>query len=302
MHLPDPVVSQRGVLTSEQAVGLAGRGVVRGHVRLGRWRQICPGVLLAGNGELTAAQQHWVAVLVAGPGALLAGAAAAVAGGIRGIHAGQIPVLIPAVRGVSRRVPRLPPDMPAVRVYRSRVLPMDHRRTDGIPRTTMARSVVDAAAWAPSDRAAVLIVAAACQQRLVRPGEIMSVLTVMTRVRRRALLRSTLDDIEGGASALSELDLLALCRRFHLPVPDTQQRRRDAAGRHRYVDAYWRERGVLVEVDGGHHMSVAEWSQDMMRQNEIWIAGDRILRFPAWLLRTDPGAVAKQLREALGPR
>jgi hypothetical protein len=57
MHL------QRGVLTSSQAVTLVGRGVVRGHVRLGRWRQICPGVLLTANGELTVDQQRWVAVL-----------------------------------------------------------------------------------------------------------------------------------------------------------------------------------------------------------------------------------------------
>jgi very-short-patch-repair endonuclease len=296
------VSAQCGVLTSEQAVRCVGRGVMRGHVRLGRWRQICPGVLLTGNGELTPPQQHWVAVLLAGRDAMLAGTAAAVAGGIRGIRAGQIPVLIPAERGASRRVPQLPSDMPTVRIYRSSVLPADHRQIGGIPRTTMARSVVDAAAWAPSDRAAVLLVAAACQQRLVRPAEILSVLKVLTRVRRRRLLRSTLDDIAGGASALSELDLLALCRRYRLPLPDTQQHRRDADGRHRYLDAYWREWRVLVEVDGGHHMNVAEWSGDMLRQNKIWMAGDRILRFPAWLLRTDPEEVARQLRDALRSR
>jgi very-short-patch-repair endonuclease len=148
----------------------------------------------------------------------------------------------------------------------------------------------------------VLIVAAACQQRLVRPEEILSVLAVLPRVRRRRLLRSTLGDIAGGAAALSELDLLALCRRFRLPMPETQKCRRDADGRLRYLDAYWREWQVLVEVDGGHHMSAAEWSADMIRQNEIWIARDRILGFPAWLLRTDPEEVAKQLRAALCPR
>ncbi|MFI7547046.1 endonuclease domain-containing protein [Actinoplanes sp. NPDC049599] len=295
----DRVCAQCGVVTSDQAVKLVGRGRVRGHVRLGRWRQLCPGVLLTSNGELTPQQQHWVAVLVAGRDALLAGAAAAVAGGLRGIHVGQIPVLIPAARGTSRRIPRLPPDMPAIRVHRSALLPAEHRRSAGIPRTTMARSVVDAAAWAPSDRAAVLTIAAACQQRLVRPEEIRSVLTVLTRVRRRRLVRNTLDDIAAGASALSELDLLTVCRRYDLPMPDNQQRRRDADGRHRYLDAYWREWRVLVEVDGRHHMDVREWAEDMTRQNRIWTAGDRILRFPSWLLRTDPEAVADQLREAL---
>ncbi|GAA3351923.1 hypothetical protein GCM10020358_83460 [Amorphoplanes nipponensis] len=297
MQLP---ALQHGVLTRDQAVELAGPPAVRGHVRQGRWRRICSGILLTNNGALSPEQQHWVAVLTAGKGALLAGAAALTASGARGLPVRQIPVLIPAERNASRRVPRLPPDMRTVRVYRSSVLPVEHRQPAvGIPRTTVARSVVDAAAWARSDREAILMAAAACQQRLVRPEEILTVLKVMTRVRRRGLLRRTLRDIEGGASALSELDLLALCRRYRLPLPDTQQRRRDADGRQRYLDAYWREWRVLVEVDGGYHMNVAEWAGDMIRQNRIWLAGDRILRFPGWLLRSDPAVVAGQIREAL---
>jgi hypothetical protein len=46
-------------------------------------------------------------------------------------------------------------------------------------------------------------------------------------------------------------------------------------------------------------MEVRQWAADMLRQNQIWIASDRILRFPAWLLRTDPSAVGTQLRAAL---
>jgi len=310
MHLPGPDAGefewarfeQSGVLTSAQAVGFLGRGMVRRHLRVGCWRRICPGILLTGNGELTLQQQHWVAVLTGGKEAILAGAAAASAGGVRGISAGPIPVLIPAARCTSKRVTRLPPDMPAVRLRRSSVLPPEHCQPGRPPRTTMARSVVDAAAWAPSERAAQLMVATACQQRRVTPGEILAVLAVLTRVRRRAFLQSTLTDIEGGASALSEIDLLALCRRFHLPKPDLQQRRREADGRYRYLDAYWREWRLHVEVDGAHHMEVAEWSLDMLRQNRIWIAGDRILRFPAWLLRTQPDEVAAQLRAALAAR
>jgi hypothetical protein len=37
----------------------------------------------------------------------------------------------------------------------------------------------------------------------------------------------------------------------------------------------------------------------MRRQNDIWIAGDRILRFPAWMMRARPEEVAAQLRAAL---
>jgi hypothetical protein len=37
----------------------------------------------------------------------------------------------------------------------------------------------------------------------------------------------------------------------------------------------------------------------MRRQNEIWIAGDRVLRFPAWLVHRRPAEVAAQIRTAL---
>jgi very-short-patch-repair endonuclease len=290
---------QSGVLTTAQATELVGRGALRGHLRLGRWRRVCRGIVLTHNGDLTPAQQQWAAVLVSGPDAMLAGATAAAASGVQGLRCDSIAVLVPATRSASVRLPRLPPDMTGVRVHRSTVLPERHRQVGRPPRTTVARSVVDAAAWAGSEREALTAIAAACQQRRVTPDEILEVLTVLTRVRRRALIRCTLADIAGGALALSEIDLVTLCRRYRLPRPDLQQRRRDANGRIRYLDAYWREWQVHVEVDGAHHMDVRHWAADMVRQNEVWIAGDRILRFPAWLLRTHPADVAAQLHAAL---
>jgi very-short-patch-repair endonuclease len=64
-------------------------------------------------------------------------------------------------------------------------------------------------------------------------------------------------------------------------------------------DAYWRRWRLHVEIDGAHHMDVRSWAADMRRQNEVWIAGDRILRFPAWLVRQRPAEVASQVRAAL---
>jgi hypothetical protein len=37
----------------------------------------------------------------------------------------------------------------------------------------------------------------------------------------------------------------------------------------------------------------------MKRQNDLWVAGDRVLRFPAWLVRRRPAEVAAQVRAAL---
>jgi very-short-patch-repair endonuclease len=274
-------------------------GVLRGRVRLGMWRSVCRGIVVTHNGQLTREQQLWVAVLAAGEEAVLAGAAAAAEGGVHGLRAERIDVLVPAARASSVRLRRLPPDMAAVRVRRTAILPAAHRRVGRPPRTTIARSVVDAAAWAPTVREAQLVLAAACQQRRVLPSEVAEVLAVLPTVRRRRLMLTTLTDIEGGAGALSEIDFALLCRRYRLPQPDRQVHRTDFVGRRRYLDAYWPAYRLHVEIDSAHHMDPRQWAADMLRQNEVWIAGDRILRFPAWLIRADPAAVADQLRAAL---
>jgi len=292
-------LAQAGVLTSAQAIALAGRGIVRGRIKLAIWRRVCRGILVTHNGQLTRDQQLWVAVLVAGERAVLAGAAAAAEGGVRGLRGERIDVLVPAARKSSVRAPRLPPDMAGVRIHRTAILPADHQQVGRPPRTTTARSVVDAAAWAGSPADARLVLAAACQQRRVLPAEVVEVLAVLPTVRRRRLMLTTLADIDGGAEALSEIDFVWLCRRHKLPVPDRQVHRTDSHGHRRFLDAYWPEHRLHVEVDGAHHMDAGQWAADMLRQNEVWIAGDRILRFPAWLIRANPAAVADQLRIAL---
>jgi very-short-patch-repair endonuclease len=291
---------QRGILTSRQAIDLLGEGVVRGHVRCGRWRAVCRGIVATSNGRLADDQQLWVAVLAAGTGAVLAGTTAAAEAGVRGLRREPLHVLIPAGRHVPRRrLSGLPLDMPAVLVHRATVLPQAHLQIGRPYRTTTARALVDAAAWARSDDEARVALAAGCQQRLVTPAELRDVVEALPKVRRRRLIRDTVADIEGGAQALSEIDFLRLCRRYNLPSPDLQERRQDGDGRARYLDAYWKEWGLHVEVDGAHHMDVRHWAADMRRQNEVWIAGDRILRFPAWLVRGRPGEVAAQIRAAL---
>jgi very-short-patch-repair endonuclease len=166
-------------------------------------------------------------------------------------------------------------------------------------RTPVARSLVDAAGWAGTDAEARTILAAGCQQRLVSPSELLTEVAGRPRVGRRALIRQTAHDLAGGPEALSEVDLARLCRRFGLPAPKHQQRRVQRSGRVRYIDAYWPQWGLQVEVDGAHHMDVTQWEADMRRQNNIWLAGDRILRFTAFQVRHCPAEVAEQIRRAL---
>lgn len=290
---------QAGVFATDQVVRLAGRDFLRGHLTAGRWRKVCRGIHVNHNGPLSREQQLWVASLAAGPGAALAGITALEAGGVRGIRAGPLYVLIPIERNRSLRLPTMPPDMPPVRVVRTRFLPAEHLQNGRPPRTTVARAAVDAAVWASGMDEAITLLASSCQQGRVTAQEIFEVLAVRRGLPRLRLIRATMQDIAGGAQALSEINLVRLCRRFALPVPDRQVRRRDANGRWRYLDAYWSGWNLHVEIDGAHHMEVGQWMDDMARQNDVWISGDRILRFPARMLRLRPAQVAAQLQAAL---
>jgi hypothetical protein len=115
------------------------------------------------------------------------------------------------------------------------------------------------------------------------------------------MITDTLEDIAGGAHALSELDFTRLIRRYRLPPPDRQAPRKDSAGRRRWLDAVWEAARVVVEVDGRHHTDVALYWADMDRDNDLTADGYRVLRFPAFLVRYHPGYVAGQIRAALRP-
>lgn len=289
---------QAGVVTTAQALQHFSMAHLRHEIDRGRWRRISRAVILTGQ-QLGRPQQLWVAVLAAGDGALLAGFEAAREGGLRLTSRRlTIDVMVPASLR-REKLPRLfTHEMPGLRVHRSTV--PAKAAAGHPPRTAIARSVVDAAQWCLTDREAQLIVAAACQQRLVAAQEIIAEASDQARAKRRALIVRTAQDAQGGATSLSEIDFVRLCRKHGLPLPDLQERRTDAGGRIRYLDAYWRASKLHVEIDGAHHVEARHWGVDMLRQNEVWLDGDRVLRFPAFVLRATPGKVVQQLRKALG--
>ncbi len=124
------------------------------------------------------------------------------------------------------------------------------------PCTTPARSIVDAASWDRTDREAITLVAMSFQQRLVTLAEIRAVLNCRPRAKRRRLVWLTAADAAGGSEALGELDVLVLLRAARLPAPTRNAERTDAAGRRRYLDLFFDEWQLQVEIDGGHHLDV----------------------------------------------
>jgi hypothetical protein len=274
---------------------------LRHQVSSGRWQRVRPGVIVAHNGPLTYDQRLWMAVLTGGPRAVLAGLAAARAGGLRRAVEQAIDILVPATTRVLQPGRSVARSLGVrIAVHRTTILPAkDVIERARPPRTSMARSIVDAAQWSRTDDAARGLIAAACRQRLVSSEEIAEVAYRMPKARRRSVVLETVGFTSRGAEALSEIDFVKLCRRAGLPLPDQQTRRRDASGRQRRVDATWREYGVAAEVDGEVHDEPEVQWDDMFRQNDLWIDDERFLRFPSWAIRNRPDQVAGQLRRAL---
>ncbi len=61
----------------------------------------------------------------------------------------------------------------------------------------------------------------------------------------------------------------------------------------------WEVARLIVEVDGIHHMDAAQYWADMDRNNDFILDGYRVLRFPAFIVRYNPGYVAGKIRDAL---
>lgn len=295
----DDLVSRRaGVLDTRTALTYLSTGELRWRLKSGRWQRLCRGVVVAHSGPLTHEQILRVAIMWAGRGAVLAGLTAARLQGFRGFDekASSIHLLLPAAR--TARDSR--PPFPLVVHYSRNLTPADIHPVRGPPQTRIARSLVDAAAWMPTDRGAQAILAAGVQQRLVRVADLTAELGHNERLHRRRLFKTTLADIAGGAQALSELDFTRLVvRQYQLPEPDRQVPRRDSQGRRRWLDACWERARLVVEIDGAAHIDALQYWDDMDRGNDLTLEHYRVMRFPAWIIRYQPEYVAAKIRQAL---
>jgi hypothetical protein len=272
-------------------------GDIRRQREAGRWRTLGRAVVTH-CGPLTRAQVRTSVLLNCGPRSVLTSFTAAEMAGLTGWLRDEIHVLAPAGTarpepfGVGFRLHRIGtwPEQDVVRNTRT------HR---------IAPALVLAAASFPIPRPACGILAAAVQQRITTPDALRAALLRASRTRHRGVLLHAVGDIAMGAEALSEIDLVALCRRHRLPTPTLQAVRREPGGRRRYLDAEWTlsdGRRVAAEVDGGVHFDWRNWTADQLRQNEVVLGGTLVLRIPSVALRTDEARVIAQLRRALlGP-
>lgn len=294
--LPDSCAYGADVVASVPDLLSAGwtASAIRAQVRARRWQRIGRAVIRH-NGTPCAAELRSVALITLGPRALLTSFTALESGGLRGWERPRIHVLVP--RGARVR----PAAELALRIhYTDQWGNVMSRSRAGID--DLAHAALLAAASFANARPACGILAATVQQQLVRRGDLVTALDSLRRLRHHRHLLAAAHDIGQGAQALSEIDFARLCRRKGLPEPIRQAVRRDPSGRRRYLDAEWVSRSgrrLVAEVDGALHLIARRWWDDQLRQNELVIAGDAVLRFPSAVLRAEESLVADQLARAL---
>jgi very-short-patch-repair endonuclease len=169
------------------------------------------------------------------------------------------------------------------------------------PTVGLERATIDAAVWSVDIRTATTVITAPIQQRRTTAVRLREELAAAGQVRFRRVLFPFLADLEGGAEALSEVAFLRWCRQHRLPKPILQVRT-DHFGRRRYLDAVFSARDnrrVLVEIDGGVHLTLAARWKDTAKDNDAAIAGETTLRFPSVAIYADDPLVVRQIEAAL---
>ncbi|OFE15975.1 hypothetical protein BA895_05215 [Humibacillus sp. DSM 29435] len=275
-----------------RAAGLS-RHDVASEVNAGRWRRAGRHTVVIGTSEPQGEALWWRAVWETGAGAALDGATALLASGLTGFMTDAIDVCLPAD---NRRH-----SVPGVR--RHQRVRQPEPIGAGVPRVRPEHAAIHAAQWARTDRQATLVLCLVIQQRLVSPPMLLEAWSAVRRSPRRQLIDTVVRDVCDGAHSLGELDFARLCRTRGLPEPDRQSVRTLPDGRV-YLDVAWNDIGLVVEIDGGHHALALNAVADALRQNELVLGAERVLRIPVLGLRLDPNAFLNQVVRAhrLGSR
>jgi predicted transcriptional regulator of viral defense system len=260
---------QHGVVARRQllAAGLSPE-MLRGRIRSQRLLLLHRGVYAVGHARLTRDGHRVAALHAAGPGAALSHR-----------EAGALHALLPS--GVRMEVTT--PNqrrVPGIVVYRARLDRADVTTVDGLPVTTVARTLVDLAGVVPRERLRKTLEEAERSHRL----DVRAIEAVLARTRGRngsghERIRHGLTELAATGTSITrsmlERGFLALLDAHALPRPTT-----NAWAEAMEVDAVWPAVRLAVELDGWNaHKTRDAFQRDRTRSNDLQAAGWTILRF-----------------------
>jgi hypothetical protein len=244
------------------------------------------GVYAVGHDAPSAEANLAEALLYAGPGAMLSHGTAAWWWGLIDNPPSTIHVSTPR-RCRSRRGIKVHPRRPLERTWHNR-----------LPVTTVAQTALDFAAGASLNRVRVLLANAEYHHRLdvkevealLGPGRVGSVKLRTALKRHQPRLAYTRSPVE--------VVFFSICERFGLPLPEVNAR---VAGW--TVDFFWREQGVVVEIDPyGNHHTPAQVDRDRRKDLAMRAGGLVVNRYSRGQLEQTPNAVGADVAAALAGR
>ena len=259
--------------------------MIAARVRAGRLVRLHRGVYAWGHARLRREGLLMAAVLAVGEGAAASHHSAGAHWELLFTARERFDVTI---AGRSARMRRARLDVHVVR----RLDPADVTVHDGIPVTTVARTIVDLAAdRRPRDAERALEQAYA--RRLLAPGDLEGAIE-RAAGRRTRVLRELIE--REGPTTFTRNDLeeamLAISRAVDLPDPEVNARVLTYE-----ADFLWRDKRLIVETDGfGAHRSKRAFEHDRRRDVDLALAGYAVHRFTHDQVMREPEETGRRLR------
>lgn len=258
-----------------------------------RWQLVLPGIVLLGPSAADRRQQLVAALLLGGPGAAIAGPAAARFHGVQGVPpSGVVHVLVPRSRARRRHA--------WADIRPTRLEDPGGVETDLLRYSSVARSVVDAACWAPSQDAATAWVLEAVQRRIV---DVDDVAAWVHRLNRRwsATARRALAEAERGAWSLPEAELLALLGTSRtLPEPWANPTLVDPSGSPLVTPDVWFDDVALAVMvhSRRYHEGPRQWDRTVSQDGELTAVGVVVVGVTPHAIRAGAAAVLDRVERA----
>ncbi len=275
---------QHGVVSTRQILDAGvGPHAIEARVARGWLRRLHKGVYAVGALESTLTAPAG-AILATGARAVISHRTAATIWGIVPAQP-QDPVEITLLNARSK-------GRHGVRVHTGRLATKDIRTRHGLQLTSPARTIRDLAATAPHELDSAINEAQIL--RLVAPKDLQQLLT-RSQCGVRAL-RHAIEHDRGLTRSEAERRLLRLIEQAGLPAPKTNTK---VAGHE--VDLHWPDHGLVVEFDGwAYHSTRAAFERDRLRDADLQLAGQRVLRVTGRQLAGEPITLIARFAVALG--